>query len=342
MNFPSGRTIFVVLEFHLPFLRVLPSILVMAREFSLIDRYFCRPHARKDVLLGIGDDAALLTPPPGQQLAITTDTLVSGIHFFADVNPYDLGHKALAVNLSDLAAMGATPAWALLSLTLPDADDIWLTAFSAGLFALAEAYEVALVGGDTTRGPLSITLQLIGFVPTNGAITRRGAQVGERVYVSGMPGEAALGLAYLQGKLPLAPRCRDHFVNRLQRPTPRLALGQQLRGLATAAIDISDGLLQDLQHVLDKSGVGARIDLNALPQNEFLDEIPLEHRRTAQLYGGDDYELCFTVSRDKSEKILDLSMACGVLVTEIGTIEAALGICDLDGVPLAAQGYQHF
>ncbi len=318
----------------------------MTQEFSLIDRFFRRPTLRQDVALGIGDDAALLVSPNGRQLAITADTLVENIHFFADVPPADLGHKALAVNLSDLAAMGATPAWFTLALTLPRADIPWLAAFADGLFSLADQWDMALVGGDTTRGPLSITIQAVGFVSPPHALRRSGARPGDWICVSGCVGEAALGLACLQGRLTVDEVHRRHFIDRLQRPTPQVALGRLLGELATAAIDISDGLAQDLSHVLDSSGAGAILDLHALPLSPALGAVPLKRRQDAQLYGGDDYELCFTIPPNKlgelQAKIRHYGLESANNLTVIGQVMPEFGLLDSHGQPIAIRGYQHF
>src|SRR5690349_11072295 len=228
-------------------------------EFGLIDRFFTRPARDPAVRLGVGDDAAIVAPAPGCELAISVDMLVEGRHFLADVDPEALGHKTLAVNLSDLAAMGATPRWALLAGALPDANEAWLAAFSRGLFALAERFDVALIGGDTTRGPRNLCVTIIGELPAGTAITRAGARAGDDIWVSGTLGDAMLALAALHGRTPLAPAELGALRVRLERPEPRVALGEKLRGVASAALDVSDGLTGDLAHILDASHVGARI-----------------------------------------------------------------------------------
>ena len=228
-------------------------------EFDLIARHFKRPVRR--TALGVGDDCALLAPRPGMQLAVSSDMLVEGRHFFADVDPQALGHKALAVNLSDLAACGAEPLAFTLALALPNADDAWLAAFARGLFALADAHGCELVGGDTTRGPLNICITVFGELPTGQALLRSGARAGDDLYVSGTLGDARLALEALQGRVALPPALLAAARLRLERPTPRVALGQQLRGVASSAIDLSDGLLGDVGHVLHASGVGARIQM---------------------------------------------------------------------------------
>ena len=302
-------------------------------EFDLIERLRARAGTRADVVLGIGDDAALLAVPAGEQLVVTADTLNAGVHFPADTAAFDIGWKALAVNLSDLAAMGATPRWITLSLSLPASDPSWLDALADGLFALAGAHGVALVGGDTTRGPLSLGITAMGSLPAGAALRRDGARAGDRVWVSGVPGEAALALALWQsGQLDVAvPAVDPHHEalrQRLVRPTPRLALGLALRGLATAAIDISDGLTADLGHLCRRSGVGARLQLAALPRSPALDALaPGAPAWPLQAGGGDDYELCFAASPAATDQVLAAAAASGVAVTCIGTLHAGSGIC---------------
>lgn len=267
-------------------------------EFSLIKQYFTsQPVKRKDVSTGIGDDCAILTVPEKQQVAISTDTLVSGIHFLPTISPEDLAYKALAVNISDLAAVGADPAWASLALTLPKVDNDWLEAFSRSLFALAEYYSIQLIGGDTTKGPLSLTITIQGLVPQGMALLRSGAKIGDWIYVTGFLGDSAAGLAVLQNRLqPSQPESRDYFITRHLRPQPRLLQGQALRSLASAAIDISDGLISDLNHILTASGCGARINLDALPYSTAMkSQVSKEQAEIWALSGGEDYELCFTV-----------------------------------------------
>ncbi|HEB93983.1 MAG TPA: thiamine-phosphate kinase [Gammaproteobacteria bacterium] len=313
-------------------------------EFDLIRRYFADHGVRRDdVPLGIGDDAALLIPPPGQSLAVTVDTLHSGVHFAPDIPPTDLGYKALAVNLSDLAAMGAEPAWATLALSLPQADEAWLAAFAEGFFVLAECYNVQLVGGDTTRGPLSVTLQLQGFVPRQKALIRSGARPGDHVFVTGSLGDAGAGLAIAQGRWGFAGPLADFLLTRLHRPTPRVGAGLALRGLATAAIDISDGLAQDLGHILTASGVGAVLNIDHLPLSDALLASGIDRPWRLAVSAGDDYELCFTVPADA-----DLSVSGGLdcPVTRIGRITAEPGQRwqDAAGVPCEppAHGWDHF
>lgn len=316
-------------------------------EFSLIKAYFSAltPN-REDVVLGIGDDCALLKPPAGKLLATSVDTLVAGVHFFADVDAYRLGHKTLAVNLSDLAAMGANPAWFTLALTLPEANSDWLKAFSAGIADLAKQYDLQLVGGDTTRGPLAITLQVTGFVEADKAFRRDAAIVGDKIYVSGTLGDGGAGLWLKQGKLAtenLSEQDQQFLLERLELPTPRNGLARRLSGEIHAAIDISDGLLADLQHILTASQVGAVIDTNALPLSSVLQKLPAALAKKLALTAGDDYELCFTMS---AEKAAELEAALDGQITCIGEITSSRelkllpenGQQNLDLNP----GYEHF
>lgn len=320
----------------------MPSV---SGEFDLIRTYFAASGSsaackNQGVQLGVGDDAALLAPTPGHQLAITTDSMVSGVHFLPDDPPAPLGHKLLAVNLSDLAAMGARPRWVTLNLCLPYVDVDWLDAFARGLHALAAEHQVCLVGGDTVRGPLNLALTALGEVPSGQALRRDGACVGDWIVVSGTPGEAALGLAHRLGKLSLAAESAQHALARLQRPTPRVGLGLALRGLATSAIDVSDGLAQDLGHILEASGVGAVIEHARLPRSQMFVGLPHDRVLQAQLAGGDDYELLFTVPAGSDLRHLP----CPVSV--IGQIQAQPGlrIVQPDGAPYVLQrsGYDHF
>lgn len=318
-------------------------------EFSLIARYFDRARSvRRDVETGIGDDCALLTVPDKQLLAISTDTLVSGIHFLADIDPADLACKALAVNLSDLAAMGADPAWLTLALTLPQVDEDWLQAFSDSLFERLHYYDMQLIGGDTTRGPLSMTLGIHGFVPAGRALKRSGAEPGDWIYVTGTPGDSAAGLAILQKTLQVAKREHaDYLVSRHLRPTPRILHGQALRGLASSAIDLSDGLASDLVHILNASGCGARIHLDSLPLSEALTaSVSPEQALRWALSGGEDYELCFTVP-EINRGALDVALGhLGARWTCIGQVTAqADGINYMMGdkpVTMELKGYDHF
>lgn len=307
-------------------------------EFALIRRYFeplGRP--RPEVRLGIGDDAALLALPPGSELCITTDTLVAGRHFAADAAAADVGWKALAVNLSDLAAMGAAPLAYTLALTLPEADETWLQGLAAGLDELAAQHDLALIGGDTTRGPLSLTLTAFGAVPAGRALRRQGAREGDLVCVTGTLGDAALALQ-LGAQAPPALR------QRLHRPQPRLAAGQALRELASAGLDLSDGLAGDLAHLCRASGVGASVRADLLPTSAaFAAAAPAARHLALQAQGGDDYELCLTLPPERVEAA---TAACGLPLTVIGRITREPGVrfCTAAGeiLPLAPHGYRHF
>ncbi len=346
-------------------------------EFSLIARYFTRPVSPSSgVALGIGDDAALVSVPPDQHLAIAIDTLVAGVHFPVQASPGDIAYKALAVNLSDLAAMGATPCWLTLALTLPAADPHWLEAFAQGLFALSEAHGLSLIGGDTTRGPLCVTVQVAGLVPVGEALTRRGARPGDGIYITGTLGDAALALAQLQARTRWPEQTAGAGFDpdsdaaalraRLHRPLARVQAGRALRGQAHAAIDLSDGLLADLGHILTASGVGASLDVDALPRSaafrrwEQAQVLPAPETlaRTADtadagpplplellLSGGDDYELCLCLPPQVQTRLA--TCATGVALTRVGIIEASSGlrlhhadgrVCTLPG----HRGYTHF
>jgi thiamine-monophosphate kinase len=316
-------------------------------EFEIIREYFARqPVQRADVVLGIGDDAAVLEVPADRQLVVSTDLLVSGVHFPAGTDARAVGHKALAVNLSDLAAMGAEPAWFTLNLSLPSPDTAWLQGFCHGLFELARRHGVALIGGDTTRGPLTIGVQIMGLVARGAALQRAGARPGDEIYVTGTLGDAALGLRLLQGEIKLPEEFHAAVVARLERPTPRVAAGQRLQGLATACIDISDGLLADLGHILEASGVGARIELARLPLSLAYDPAFAQVGWEAALAGGDDYELCFTVPPEQADELRRAAVLFGVSCTRIGVIEAEPGlrIVDQHGTAYAPKltGFEHF
>jgi thiamine-monophosphate kinase len=320
----------------------------------LIDRFFRRPESSTDdargIVLGIGDDAALLAPTPGNQLAASVDMLVSGRHFFANVEPEALGHKVLAVNLSDMAAMGATPRWALLAGALPDADPQWLKGFARGFFALAAVHRVDLVGGDTTRGPLNLCVTLLGEVPAGKALLRSGALAGDSIWLSGALGDASLALAHHAGRVVLSADEAAACWNALLRPTPRVALGIQLRGLASAAIDVSDGLVGDLGHVLEASKVGAVLELAAIPRSKALDRQLASSARDIALQcllaGGDDYELCFTAAPSHDPRVVALATQLGLALRRVGTIAAEPGLVvkDSSGRPLAPlpRAYDHF
>lgn len=314
-------------------------------EFELIQTFFARQDVtRADVVAGIGDDAALLQPPAGQQLAVTSDLLVSGVHFLPDADPYSLGHKALAVNLSDLAAMGAEPAWFMLNLALPRADAKWLEPFCRGMFELAREHKVQLVGGDTSRGPLVIAIEAHGFVPQGQALRRSGAKAGDRIHVTGTPGDAALALRHRLGGIRLPENDVAAVMQRLDRPTPRVREGLMLRDIAHSAIDISDGLLADLGHILEMSRVGARIELDKIPVSPVCRSHLHEAGWDMVLATGDDYELCFTVPEKNLPMLEALRPACGFHC--IGTIEAEPGlrIVDESGKPWQPRrsGHDHF
>ena len=328
----------------------------MGGEFDLIERIKTRAATRPDVILGIGDDAALLQVPGGHELVLSTDTLIAGVHFPADTAAQDIGWKALAVNLSDLAAMGAQPAWVSLALTMPEADGEWLDAFLDGFCELSNEHQVALVGGDTTRGPLSITIAAHGFVPAGMALRRDGACFNDDIWVTGTLGDAAGALSQWRGNGLMSAKLRF----RLDRPTPRIAAGIALRTLANAAIDVSDGLVADLGHVLRRSGgrsrhpaiaphgVGAQLDLGRLPTSRTLAEhFPREDERwRLQLGVGDDYELCFTAAPANALAIEQAMAACNTAATVIGriTAETGLHLRTSEGATfeLGANGYQHF
>jgi thiamine-monophosphate kinase len=316
-------------------------------EFELINRFFARGGPqRSDVSLGIGDDAALVRVPEGTELVVAVDTIVAGVHFPAATSPQDIGYRALAVNLSDVAAMGATPAWATLALTLPAADEGWLEGFCSGFFELARMHEVMLIGGDTNSGPLNITVQIMGHAPIGKALRRSGARVGDLIVVSGHVGDAAAGLALLERRAAADQSHRDQLIARFLRPQPRIALGLALRDVASAAIDISDGLAADLTHILEASGVGARLNLDALPLSESL-AASFESQRALELAfgGGDDYELCITVPAPRAHLLAEIAASSGCPLTRVGIIEVQPGLRSfLKGIPVtpAQRGFQHF
>jgi thiamine-monophosphate kinase len=316
-------------------------------ETSLIERYFRGAGAQRgDVKLGIGDDGAILTVPAGSELIATTDTLVAGVHFPERCPAASIGHRALAVNLSDLAAMGARPAWALLALTLPQAQEAWLEEFSAGLGALAREHRVALVGGDTTRGPLCVTLELLGFVPQGAALRRSGGRPGDVLFVSGSPGDAAAGLALEQRRLDAPAEARDYLRERFLLPSPRVALGEALREFASACIDVSDGLLGDAGKLAHASGVAVELQFEDLPVSEALlaafDEV---RARELALTGGDDYELCFAVPEAKLAQLLAQLPPQRWGYTRIGALHAGSGARVMRAgtvMEFSHSGYQHF
>ena len=319
-------------------------------EFDIIAKYFQQQHLqRDDVLMGIGDDCALLQPATDEALVVTMDTLVAAVHFPLDTVAFDIGYKTLAVSLSDLASAGAQPQWMTLALTLPEADENWIKEFCDGLFQLAQQFNVQLVGGDMTRGPLTITLQAHGRVPAQQALRRDSARPGDGVYVSGVLGEAATGLCVLQRNDSVAEldsNIQRHCMQRLNQPSPRIALGMALRGVASAVIDISDGLAADLQHILDASHCGARLDVERVPVNTtVLQQCAAEDVYARALSGGDDFELCFTVPADQQHLLEGISEQVACDVTRIGTIETEPGLrCYYRGKPYALDslGYRHF
>jgi len=319
-------------------------------EFELIRRYFT--HRAGHSVLGVGDDAALVAVRSGYEMAISADMLVAGRHFLATADAQVVGHKALAVNLSDMAAMGAAPRWATLALALPQADAHWLKQFSRGFMTLARRHGVDLIGGDTTRGPLNICVQIMGEVPRGQALRRDGARAGDDIWVSGVLGDAALALAAHKRSVKLEPAELARCAARLNRPQPRVALGIALRGLAHSAIDISDGLLADLGHILERSGVGAEIEFAALPASKvlrrYLDRVAACR---ALLAGGDDYELCFTAATRARERVAQVGRRVGIALTRIGRTHAqaprrpVLVVRAPDGaalLPTGTGGYEHF
>jgi thiamine-monophosphate kinase len=321
------------------------TLSLMASEFSLIARYFTR--TTPNAVLGVGDDAALLAITPGMELAVSTDMLVAGTHFLPDTDPRKLGWKTLAVNLSDLAAMGALPRWATLSIALPEADETWLAAFADGLFKCADEFQVELVGGDTTRGPLAMSISILGETSPGRALRRDEARAGDDIWVSGTLGGAALGLAALQRRAELNETDAMHCRRALETPQPRVALGLALRGVAHAAIDISDGLLADLGHILEQSGTGAEIHFESLPAHPAL--APLLDQAWARhclLAGGDDYELCFTASPSRGEEVMAIGQKLHLPLQRIGGITSHTGLRLLDSsghpLPTPQTGYDHF
>ena len=314
-------------------------------EFDLIARWFTRPPRR--AVLGVGDDCALLQPRPGCQWAVSSDMLVEGRHFLSTVDPWRLGHKALAVNLSDLAACGADPVAFTLALSLPRVDEHFLAGFARGLWALADAHGIELVGGDTTAGPLNLCITVFGEVPEGQALLRSGARPGDDIWVSGLLGDARLALEVFRGRSRLPAEAFEHTRRAMECPQPRVALGRALRGLARSAIDLSDGLLGDLGHVLRRSGVAARLERDRLPTSAWLAAQPEALQRQCLLAGGDDYELLFTAPPERREAVVGAGALAGVPVTRIGRIEAGEGltVLDGDGSPIdlrGLRGFDHF
>lgn len=321
----------------------------MPGEFDLINKYFARP--TPSAVLGPGDDCALIAPTPGKQLAVTTDMLVAGTHFLPDTNPRNLGWKALAVNISDLAAMGAQPRWVTLAGALPAVDEPWIAAFAEGFFACAAEYGVDVIGGDTTKGPLNVCVTAIGEVEPGQALRRNGAQAGDQIWVSGRPGLASLGLAYLQDKVKLPEPWPRLCVSALEKPRPRVALGLALNGIASSAIDVSDGLLADLGHIAERSGCAASVKLVQLPHLPKGESYDADLRRIAlecQLTGGDDYELCFTAPGTQSLAIAKIAAQLELPLWNIGEMVAGptgdVTVLDPDGKPVefGRKGYDHF
>lgn len=322
----------------------------MPGEFELIQHYFAdRAHAnlRQEVVLGIGDDAAITSIPAGQQLVTTTDVLVEDVHFPKKTNAADIAYKALAVNLSDLAAMGADPCWFTLTLSMPTAEPGWLQEFSEGLFEIAESFDVALIGGDTVRGPLVVGIQACGLVPQGKALLRSGAKAGDAIYVSGTLGDAALALQYLNGVIPLDEEERAMVIQKLNRPVPCVEQGKFLRDVANSCIDISDGLVADLNHILEASHVGATVHQDDMPLSpiykRYMDKIP-DH--LSAITFGDDYQLCFTVPSNRIDMLDRLVKNNSSLFTRIGNIETESGlrVCDTKGkvISISQSGHDHF
>ena len=318
----------------------------MASEFDIIRKYFTR--AAPSAVLGVGDDCALLRPDPGMLLAVSTDMLLAGRHFFPDAEPGKLGHKALAVNLSDLAAMGADPRWATLAIALPDADEKWIAAFAEGFFRLAGRWGMELVGGDTTRGPLTISVTVMGEVPAELALRRAAARAGDDIWLSGVTGEAALALAHLEGRVKLEGAVRDACLARLHTPEPRVDLGGRLRGLARSAIDVSDGLLADLGHILEASGVGAELVWDKLPRAKAIAGCPDKALADdCLLAGGDDYELLFTAPTSKRTEIEAVGMSLEIPLALIGAAvpgDPVARLRDARGTLVSSphKGFDHF
>lgn len=313
-------------------------------EFELIDRYFVRPTRR--AALGIGDDCALIAPRAGHQLAVSNDMLVEGRHFLSTVAPERLGHKALAVNLSDLAACGAEPVAFVLALALPRAEAAFLEGFAHGLFALADAHCCELIGGDTTRGPLTICITVFGEVPGRLALLRSGARDGDEIYVSGTLGDARLALEVFRGRLSLDADGFEAARTAMEMPQPRVALGVALRGIASSAIDVSDGLLGDLGHILERSGVGATVDIDAVPRSATLRAQTATLQRDCMLAGGDDYEILFTASKTRAGDVADAARTAGIAVTRIGRVDSDAGLRLVDArgapVPNTFGSFDHF
>jgi len=319
---------------------------VAASESQLIERFFRDlGAARTDIVLGIGDDAALLRVPDGCELALTTDALVEGVHFLPGAPARALGHRALAVNLSDIAAMGASPSWALLSLNLPAADDAWLREFAAGFGALARSHAVALVGGNLSRGALSITVELAGLVPAGQALRRSGARGGDDLYLSGSVGDSACGLKLLRGDAAGSAADAAWLQQRFEFPTPRVTLGQALRGIASACIDVSDGVYIDASRLLAASGCAATLEIERLPLSQALRHVLGGEAWRSALSGGEDYELCFTAAPGHAGALAAIAQQTGQAVTRVGTLQQGSGLAlQMDGsvMQFSASGFDHF
>jgi len=317
-------------------------------EFNIIKEFFAKQQINTDLVpVGIGDDAAVINTSSNEQLLISVDTLNIGVHFPQQTSAFDIGYKALAVNLSDIAAMGGEPKWFTLAMSLPEANHEWLEAFTAGLSSLAAQHHLSLVGGDTTRGPLSITIQIAGIVPTGQSLQRRGARVDDNIYVTGTLGDAAAALQMCQSALSADAKTSERLLQRLNQPVPRISIGLALRDIATACIDISDGLAADLGHILEASGVGAEIELASLPRSSAMDSLLAEESQVQdwQLYGGDDYELCFTAPATHHGRLLAISQEQQCPITRIGKIIREPGLyCqdDMQQMPVVIRGYEHF
>ncbi|KXJ60615.1 MAG: thiamine-monophosphate kinase [Alteromonas sp. Nap_26] len=318
------------------------------KEFDLIGRYFSNSgHKRKDVVIGIGDDCAVTTVPENQQLAVTTDTLVSGVHFLNNAPAKSVAYKAVAVNLSDLAAMGAEPAWISLSLSLPEVDETWLDEFAAGLYELTQYYSVELIGGDTVKGPMALTITAQGFIPPGSELTRSNAKPGDWVYVTGTLGDAGAGLDILKNALNVSGEAKDVLINRHYFPTPRVAVGTAIRRIATSCIDISDGLLSDLKHILKASECGAKIHVDRLPLSRALTSaVSPEQAIEYALSAGDDYELIFTVGEEQRGSLETSLASTNVKATCIGQLTGQAGVLSLmhnneKFTPQNPSGYEH-
>jgi thiamine-monophosphate kinase len=310
-------------------------------EFGIIREYFTSPVNRNDVVLGSGDDCAIVDVPAGKQLAITTDTLVNGVHFPENTSAFDVGYKSLAVSLSDLAAMGATPAWVTATLTLPKPDKTWLAEFARGVFTLAKVHNVQLIGGDLTYGPLSVTVQAIGLLPKGQGLKRSGARAGDLIYVTAPLGDAGLALRFLQGKIMVAKEFQEGILKRLNQPEPRVKAGEELLNIASSAIDLSDGLAGDLKHMLKTSGVGARIFVDKLPLSPALQQsVSFDEAIALALSAGDDYELCFTVPKAKIDLMETHDFICiGEITAEPTCIFQFIDGKKYHGEPT---GFKHF